>query len=74
LTWIIITFVTAAAIFGDRPHPFSSNMHFATEEKCKAYRQMDAEELLDELESMYGPIGEFHLESHCEQDTDGEPV
>lgn len=69
--WVIVSVVTAA-IFGGKPHEFSSVHKFPTEEACKAAMPDDARELLQELGEVMGVRGEVHLESHCE--IDGEPI
>ena len=71
--WIIISFVTALEFFGPKPHPFSSRMHFITEDACRAHMPDDADELLAELDSI-GLTGSVHLEAHCEIDMDGDPA
>lgn len=72
--WVIISFVTMVALFGPKPHEFSSNKHFPTEEECKAAMPDDAEELLGEISGIPGADGPVHLESHCAIDTYGEPA
>ena len=69
--WIIISIVSAS-VFGTHPHEFGSNRHFDTEQSCKQYLQRDAEELLFEIEGLYGKQNNMHIESHCE--IDGEPA
>jgi hypothetical protein len=69
--WVIISLVTAT-VFGANPHEFSSNRHFDTEQACHDYMQRDAEELLLEIDSVYGEQDNMHLEAHCE--IDGEPA
>jgi hypothetical protein len=71
--WVIVSFVTALEFFGPRPHMITSVRHFVTEEACEAYRTVDAFELIAELSAL-GLTGLVDVDSHCELDTDGEPL
>lgn len=71
MVWFIISVVVGAALFGGRPHEFSSFRHFATEAECKAHLPADTEELEMELMGA-GLTSPYRILARCEQD--GEPA